>query len=82
LFSLFRFLFSIFPFLFSVSFVVLNLADEVHLMRETNVIAAILTVAFYTARGPAMSLPQIIATYNEMRDLVAEQTIPKKRKKK
>lgn len=50
-------------------------------MKETNVIAAILTVAFYTARGPAMSLPQILATYNEMRALVAEQFRPKKKRK-
>lgn len=49
-------------------------------MKETNVIAAILTVAFYTGRGAAMSLPQIIATYNEMRDLLAEQAPPRKRK--
>jgi len=49
-------------------------------MKETNVIAAILTVAFYTSRGGAMSLPQILATYNEMRSLLAEQAAPKKRK--
>lgn len=49
-------------------------------MKEANVIAAILTVAFYTARGPAMSLPQILATYNEMRELVAEQSAKKKKK--
>ena len=49
-------------------------------MKENNVIAAILTVAFYTGRGAAMNLPQIIATYNEMRTLLAEQAAPKKRK--
>jgi hypothetical protein len=49
-------------------------------MKETNVIAAILTVAFYTGRGGAMSLPQIIATYNEMRSMLAAQSAPKKRK--
>lgn len=43
-------------------------------MKETNLIAAILTVAFYTARGAAMSLPQIIATYNEMRALLMEKS--------
>lgn len=51
-------------------------------MKETNVIAAILTVAFYTGRGAAMSLPQIIATYDEMRALVAAQESGKKKKKK
>lgn len=50
-------------------------------MKETNLIAAILTVAFYTARGAAMSLPQILATYNEMRALLAEQLASKKRRK-
>jgi hypothetical protein len=49
-------------------------------MKDTNVIAAILTVAFYTGRGGAMSLPQILATYNEMRSLLAAQSGPKKRK--
>jgi len=49
-------------------------------MKEDKVIAAVLTVAFYTGRGGAMNLPQIIATYNEMRMLLAEQARPKKRK--
>ena len=49
-------------------------------MREVNVVAAILTVAFYTARGAAMSLPQIIATYNEMQMLLAAQSARKKRR--
>lgn len=48
-------------------------------MKEINVIAAILTVAFYTGRGAAMSLPQILATYNEMRSLLAEQAAKKKK---
>jgi len=47
-------------------------------MKENNVIAAILTVAFYTGRGGAMGLPQIVSTYNEMRNLLAEQAAPKK----
>ena len=51
-------------------------------MKDTNVVAAILTVAFYTGRGGAMSLPQIISTYNEMLDLVAKQESGKKKKKK
>ena len=50
-------------------------------MKELNVIAAILTVAFYTARGAAMGLPQILATYNEMRALLAAQSAKKKRRK-
>ncbi|MDA2912849.1 hypothetical protein MYX77_02605 [Acidobacteriia bacterium AH_259_A11_L15] len=50
-------------------------------MKETNIVAAILTVAFYSARGAAMSLPQIIATYDEMCDRVAEQSAKKPRKK-
>jgi hypothetical protein len=50
-------------------------------MNETNVIAAILTVAFYTGRGAAMSLPQILATYDEMRALLAQQTAPRKKRK-
>jgi len=49
-------------------------------MKETNVIAAILTVAFYTGRGGAMNLPQIIATYDEMRDLLAKQSSSMKKK--
>ncbi|MBI1738074.1 MAG: hypothetical protein HYR58_02365 [Acidobacteria bacterium] len=51
-------------------------------MKENNMIAATLTVAFYTGRGAAMSLPQIIATYNEMRNLLAKQESAKKKKKK
>ncbi len=51
-------------------------------MKENNMIAATLTVAFYTGRGGAMSLPQIIATYNEMRNLLAKQESGKKKKKK
>lgn len=49
-------------------------------MKERNVIAAILTVAFYTGRGGAMNLPQILATYQEMRAMLAEQAGSKKRK--
>lgn len=49
-------------------------------MKENNVIAAILTVAFYTGRGGAMNLPQIVATYNEMREILADQAAPKKKK--
>ena len=49
-------------------------------MKETNVIAAILTVAFYTGRGGAMNLPQILATYDEMRGLLAEKSAPRKKK--
>ncbi len=41
-------------------------------MNENNIISAILTVAFYTARGGAMSLPQIIATYREMQNILGE----------
>jgi len=51
-------------------------------MKDTNVVAAILTVAFYTGRGGAMSLPQIIATYDEMHNLLARQESAKKKKKK
>ena len=51
-------------------------------MKDTNVVAAILTVAFYTGRGAAMSLPQIVATYNEMHALVMRQESAKKKKKK
>ncbi len=50
-------------------------------MKENNVIAAILTVAFYTGRGAAMGLPQILATYEEMRVILAEKSAPKKKKK-
>lgn len=49
-------------------------------MKENNVIAAILTVAFYTGRGGAMNLPQILATYEEMRGMLAERSGPKKKK--
>ncbi len=51
-------------------------------MKENNVVAAILTVAFYTGRGAAMSLPQIIATYDEMRSMVAGKSAPKKPRRK
>ena len=51
-------------------------------MKETNVIAAILTVAFYTGRGGAMGLPQILATYTEMKDMLAQQDKGGKKKKK
>jgi hypothetical protein len=51
-------------------------------MNENNVVAAILTVAFYTGRGGAMSLPQILATYNELRETIAAQEQGKKKKKK
>ena len=51
-------------------------------MKEQNEIAAILTVAFYTGRGGAMSLPQIIATYHEMRNQLAKQESGKKKKKR
>ena len=50
-------------------------------MKENYVIAATLTVAFYTGRGGAMSLPQIIATYDEMRNRLAAQKASKKKKK-
>jgi hypothetical protein len=49
-------------------------------MKENNVIAAILTVAFYTGRGAAMSLPQILATYEEMRALLAAQASQAKKR--
>ena len=49
-------------------------------MKDTNVIAAILTVAFYTGRGGAMNLPQIVSTYNEFCALLAEQSARKKKK--
>lgn len=54
---------------------------EVWVVKETNLIAAILTVGFYVGRGPAISLPQVIATYNEMRALLAEQFATKRKKK-
>lgn len=50
-------------------------------MKDVDLIAAILTVGFYSGRGAAMGLPQIIATYNEMRALLAEQSRPKKKRK-
>ncbi|GEM_PF-5278534 len=50
-------------------------------MKETNVIAAILTVAFYTGRGGAMGLPQILATYTELKDMLGEQGKGKKKRK-
>ncbi len=51
-------------------------------MKDHKVIAAILTVAFYTGRGAAMGLPQIIATYREMCDLLAAESALKKKKGK
>lgn len=50
-------------------------------MKDNNVIAAILTVAFYTSRGGSMSLTQIMATYNEFRGLLAAQALLKKKRK-
>ena len=46
-----------------------------------DVIAAILTVAFYTGRGGAMGLPQILSTYHEMCAILAEESKPMKKKK-
>lgn len=46
-----------------------------------DIIAAILTVAFYTGRGGAMGLPQIVATFNEMRAILDEDYKPKKKRK-
>ncbi len=51
-------------------------------MKETNIVAAILTVAFYTGRGGAMSLPQILSTYEEMREKLAGQEASKRKRKK
>lgn len=51
-------------------------------MKETNLLAAILTVAFYNGRGAAMGLPQIVATYDELRELLAEGAAPKRRRRK
>ncbi len=45
-----------------------------------DIIAAILTVAFYTGRGGAMGLPQIVSTYNEMRSIMQELSKPRKKK--
>jgi hypothetical protein len=50
-------------------------------MKEINLIAAVLTVGFYSGRGAAMSLPQVIATYEEMQALLLERQ-PKKSKAK
>ena len=43
-------------------------------MKETNLLAAVLTVAFYTGRGAAMGLPQIVATYHQLRDLLTQES--------
>lgn len=51
-------------------------------MKDNNVIAAILTVAFYTGRGGAMSLPQVTSTYEEFRSLLAAKEAPKRKKKR
>jgi len=48
-------------------------------MKDNNTIAAILTVAFYTGRGGAMSLPQVLSTYEEFRSLLAMKDAPKKK---
>lgn len=49
-------------------------------MKDNNIIAAILTVAFYTGRGGAMGLPQILTTYEEMKELLENKS--KRGKKK
>ncbi len=49
-------------------------------MKENNVVAAILTVAFYTGRGGAMGLPQIVATYEEVKDLLEKKGKAAKKK--
>jgi len=49
-------------------------------MKENNVIAAILTIAFYTGRGAAMSLPQVLATYEEFRALLGQAATRGKKK--
>lgn len=48
-------------------------------MKDKDMIAAMLTMAYYSGRS-AMSLPQVIATYIEMKDLLAKQAGPKKKK--
>ena len=48
--------------------------------KDKDIIAAILTVAFYTGRGGAMGLPQIVATFNEMRTILEEESKPRKKK--
>ena len=48
-------------------------------MKDKDMIAAMLTMAYYSGRS-AMSLPQVIATYIEMKDLLAKQEAPKKKK--
>jgi len=51
-------------------------------MNEINLIAAILTVAFYNGRGPALGLPQVLATYNELCGQLAEQARKKPRRRR
>jgi hypothetical protein len=51
-------------------------------MKEVNLLAAILTVAFYNGRGAAMGLPQIVATYDELRGLLAEEASPRAKRKR
>ena len=51
-------------------------------MKENNIVAAILTVAFYTGRGGAMNLPQIIATYEEISGMLAAKNSGKSKKKR
>ncbi|MBI3406075.1 MAG: hypothetical protein HY046_11535 [Acidobacteria bacterium] len=49
--------------------------------NDNDIIAAILTVAFYTGRGGAMGLPQIVSTFHEMRAILEEESKPGKKKK-
>ena len=50
--------------------------------NDNKVIAALLTVAFYTGRGSSMGLPQVMSTYNEIRGMLDAEEKPAARTKK
>ena len=45
---------------------------------DNKLVAALLTVAFYTGRGASMGLPQIMSTYTEIHSMLDAQDKPAK----
>ena len=48
--------------------------------HDNKLVAALLTVAFYTGRGASMGLPQVMSTYNEICGMLDAQDKPAKAK--
>lgn len=46
--------------------------------NDNKLVAALLTVAFYTGRGSSMGLPQIMSTYKEIHEMLDANEKPAK----